>query len=322
MLKRTTLIALLLAAPLAAAWQSACAAPWPDRPVTLVVPSSPGGGTDAFARVLAQALGESLKQTVLVDNRPGASGNIGAEAVTRAAPDGYTFLVAATASVAISPALFAKLAFNVERDLVPVARGVSSPFVLLASPSLGVGTLAELVGKARREPGQIAFGSAGTGTVPYLGVRMLEEASGARFNHVPYKGLAPAFQDLIGGQIAFVFTDLASGAPHLQRLKPLAVTEPVALLPNVPTFAKAGFADMKADNYFNVLAPAATPPAIVERMNAAVNDAMRRPDVAAKLDRLGLLPVFETPQQFALTLKQERATWAAFIQRNGIRQSD
>ena len=298
------------------------AAPWPSKPVTLVVPSSAGGGTDAFARTLAQSLGESLGQTVIVDNRPGASGNLGAELVARAAPDGATFLLAASAAVVINPALFQKLSFDVERDLLPVARGVSSPYVLLASPALKVTTLAELVARAKQQPGQLAFGSAGTGTVPYLGVRMLEEASGARFLHVPYKGLAPAFQDLIGGQLGFILSDLASASPHLGRLTPLALSERLPGLPTLPTFAEAGYASVRPNNCFSLLAPAGTPQAIVQRLSAEVHAAMRKPAVAAKLLQLGLLPVFDTPESFAASLKEERTAWAGFIRRNDIKQGD
>jgi tripartite-type tricarboxylate transporter receptor subunit TctC len=313
---------LMWTATLAAPLPSLASDPWPSKPVTLVVPSSPGGGTDAFARTLAQSLSEALKQTVIVDNRPGASGNVGAEYVTRAAPDGHMFLLAASAAVAINPGLFAKMPFDVERDLAPVARGVSSPYVLMVSPSLKVASLAEFIARAKQEPGKLAFGSAGVGTVPYLGVRMLEEASGARFLHIPYKGLAPAFQDLIGGQLAFILTDLASAAPHLGRLTPIAVSERLPAHAKVPTFAEAGFPSVRPNNYFSLLAPAATPPAVVSRMSTEVNAAMRKPAVAARLQQLGLLPVFDTPESFAKSLKEERAAWATFIRRNGIKPGD
>ena len=295
---------------------------WPSKPLTLVVPSSPGGGTDTFARTLAQSLSHALKQTVIVDNRPGASGNVGAQFVARASPDGQTFLLTASAAVAINPALFDKMPFDAERDLLPVARGVSSPYMLLAAPWLKVTNLAEFVTRAKQDPTKLAFGSAGVGTVPYLGVRMLEEATGARFVHIPYKGLAPAFQDVIGGQLAFILSDLASAAAHLGRLTPLAVSERVPTHPKVPTFAEAGYPTVRPNNHFSLLAPAATPTAIVNRMSAEVNAAMRKPAVATKLDQLGLLPVFDTPEDFAKTLREDRAAWAAFIRRNGIRQVD
>jgi len=295
---------------------------WPSKPVTLVVPSSPGGGTDAYARTLAQSLTQQLGQPVIVVNRPGASGNLGAQQVARAPADGHTFLLAASAAVVINPALFPKMPFDVERDFAPVARGVSSPYVLLASPQLGVSSLTELIAKAKQEPGKVSFGSAGVGTVPYLGVRMLEESSGARFLHIPYKGLAPAFQDLLGGQLAFILSDLASAAPHLGRLVPLALSQRVPGHPKVPTFSEAGHAAVKPDNCFSLLAPAATRPDIVSRMSAEVNAAMRKPAVAASLEQLGLVPVFDTPDAYAKSLQSERAAWAAFIRRNGIKADD
>ena len=319
-MNRRTLLAWLSAS--SAPLPSMAADPWPSKPVTLVVPSSAGGGTDAFARVLAQQLSEALKQTVIVDNRAGASGNVGADIVARSSPDGYTLLLTASAAVAINPALFQKMPFDAERDLLPIARGVSSPYVLLASPSLKVSSLEAFVALAKKEPGKLAFGSAGVGTVPYLGVRMLEEATGTHFLHVPYKGLAPAFQDLIGGQLGFILSDLASAAAHLNRFTPLAISERLPAYPKLPTFAEAGYPGVRPNNYFSLLAPAGTSPAILSRMSTEVNAAMRKPAVAAKLEQLGLLPVFDTPESFAKTLKEERAAWAAFIRRNGIKQGD
>ena len=319
-MERRSLLGWMLA--LTAPAPSFASEPWPSKPVTLVVPSSAGGGTDAFARTLAQSLSEALKQTVLVDNRPGASGNLGAEMVARAAPDGYTFLLAASAAVAINPALFRKMTFDVERDLLPVARGVSSPYMLLASPALKVNSLSEFIARAKQEPGKLAFGSAGVGTVPYLGVRMLEDSAGVRFLHIPYKGLAPAFQDLIGGQLAFILSDLASAAAHVGRLMPLAVSEHLPAYPKVKTFAELGHPSVRPDNYFSLLAPSSTPAPIVSRMSSEVSAAMRKPGVALKLEQLGLLPVFDTPESFAKSLKEERAAWATFIKRIGVKQGD
>ncbi|HSV82600.1 MAG TPA: tripartite tricarboxylate transporter substrate-binding protein [Ramlibacter sp.] len=295
---------------------------WPAKPITLVVPSSAGGGTDAFARALGQVLAGTLRQPVIVENKPGASGNLGAEYVARAPADGYTLLVTASAAVAINPALYPKTTFDVTRDLMPIARGVSSPYLLLAQPSLGVATLADLIARAKQAPGKLAFGSAGTGTVPYLGVRMLEEAAGVRFLHIPYKGLAPAFQDVIGGQISFILADVASAGAHRDRLKPLACSEAVRGFDKVPTFQQAGYPGVKPANYFSLLAPAGTPADIANRLGASVNAAMRTPALAARLDSMGLVPVFDTPEKFSATLAEERSTWAAFIRRNGIKPGD
>src|SRR5205823_5087212 len=223
---------------------------WPARPVKLIVPSSPGGGTDVYARILAQALAESLKQQFIVDNRPGASGNIGAAAAARSAADGYTFLVSANPALAVNPSLYKELPYNAERDFTPVTRGVMAPMALVVHPSVPAKTLAELVVLGKTAPGKLAYGSAGTGSPTFLGVRMLEEGTGARFTHVPYKGVGAAYADLLGGQVQFLFPDVASA---------------------------------------------------ISKLKAQV-----------------LVPVFDTPEQFAASLKKERDGWADFIRRNGI----
>lgn len=295
---------------------------WPSHPVRVVVPSSPGGGTDTFARLLAQGLSEELRQQFVIDNRPGASGNIGTDAVAKAAPDGYTVLVSASAAVAINPGLYRNLPFNVERDLVAVARGVNSPMLFCAHPSLGFKTINDLVAAGKREPGALAFASAGTGSTTYLGVKMLEEATGAKFLHVPYKGVGPAYQDLLGGQVKFMFTDLASVVQYIRagRVTALAINERSPLLPNTPTVAEAGIANVEISNSFSVLMPAATPAPIVQRLSEATLRSMKTPALQQKLDAQALVPVFDTPAQFSASLKKERELWAAFIKRNGIVQ--
>lgn len=293
---------------------------WPARAVRFVVPSSPGGGTDVTARLFAQALGEQLKQTFVVDNRPGASGNIGADAAAKAVPDGYTFLVSANASIVIGPHLFKKLPFDVERDLVAVARGVTSPIVLVAAPALGAKTLADLVNQGKRDPGRIPFGSAGAGTPTYLTIRMLEESANVEFLHVPYKGMGAAMQDFLGGQVRFMLPDFASVSAHIKSGKaiPLAVTEKSRWLPGVPTFAEAGYPAVESIASFGVLAPAATPKPIVDRLSAELMRVMRSPTVVEKLDAQGLSPVFDTPAEAATSFKRERDLWGAFIRRNNI----
>ena len=296
---------------------------WPARPVKLIVPSSPGGGTDLFARLLGQALGEALKQQFVVDNRPGASGNIGAEAAARSAPDGYTFLVSANPALTVNPSLYKKLPYDAERDFSPVARAVIAPQVICVHPSLQVKTLAELIALGKREPGKIPFASAGTGSPTYLGVRMLEEVSGARFVHVPYKGVGQAYKDLLGGDIKFMFPDVASVLPYIRsgKVVALAVNQPTALLPGVPTLAQAGF-PIEVFTSFSVVAPAGTPRPVIQRMSAEIAKAMKSSGLAEKLQAQALVPVFDTPEQFAVDLKKERDGWAAFIRRNGIEQEE
>jgi len=293
---------------------------WPARPVKFIVPSSPGGGTDLYARQLAQALSESLKQQFIVDNRPGASGNIGAEAAAKAAPDGYTFLVSANPAIAVNPSLYKNLPYDAERDFAPVARGVVAPLVICVHPSVPARTLGELVALGRREPGKLSFGSAGTGSPTYLGIRMLEEASGAKFLHVPFKGIGNMMPSLLGGQLDFAFPDAAVALPHIRagKLMPLAVIVRTNALPKVPTLAEAGFPGLEIYSSFSVVAPSGTPPAIVQRMSAEIIRAMRSPGLAEKLEHETLIPVFDTPELFAAHLKKERAAWEAVIRGSAI----
>ena len=291
---------------------------WPAKPVRLIVPSSPGGGTDVFARLLAQSLSTSLSQRFVVENKPGASGNIGAQVVAMAAPDGYTFLVASNSSTAINPFLYRNPTFDARRDLIAVARGVMSVNVLVVDPELGPKTLADFISFAKQKPGTLAYGSAGTGSSPHLGVRMLEEQAGLKFVHVPYKGLGPAYQDLFAGRIQFMYADLASASPYVKggKLKVLAVDRKTGLLPDAVTFAEAGLPKFDAPISFSVLAPAALPEPIVQRMATEVGKALRA--IAPRLEQLALVPVYDTPAEFAASLEMERANWQAFIERNGI----
>src|SRR5262245_55955559 len=192
---------------------------WPSKPVKIVVPSSPGGGTDVYARLIAQALGDSLKQQFVVENRPGASGNIGAAAVAKAAPDGYTFLVSANPSLSVNPSLYRNLPYDAARELAPVTRGVMAPMVIVVNPGVKAASVSDLVQLAKGGGDKLAYGSAGTGSPTFLGVRMLEEKSGAKFTHVPYKGVGAGYTDLLGGQIQFMFPDVASAIGHIRAGK-------------------------------------------------------------------------------------------------------
>jgi tripartite-type tricarboxylate transporter receptor subunit TctC len=308
------LLAVLIVAPAKA--QEA----WPTRAVRLIVPSSPGGGTDLYARLLAHGLGEGLKQQFIVDNRPGASGNVGAEGAARAAPDGYTFLVSASPALLMNPSLYRDLPYNAERDFAPVARGVASPLVFACHPSLPVQTLSALVALGKREPGKLTHGSAGAGSALNLVVKLLEEASGARFMHVPYKGIAPALRALMSGEIAFVASDHGAILPYTRsaRVRVLAVTEPTRQLPGVPTLAAAGYPGIQASASFMVVAPSGTPHSIVQRLNVEITRVMKSRAIGEKLADQGLIPKFETPEAFAATLKRERQMWGDVIRRNKI----
>jgi len=293
---------------------------WPARPVKLVVPSSPGGGTDTFARLISTSLNHALGQPFIVDNRSGAGGNIGAEAVAKAAPDGYTFLVSSIQALVINPYLYKNLPYNPESDFAPVAPGVISPLVLCVHPSVPAKTLADFITLAKRAPGTLPYGSAGSGTTPYLGVLMIEELSGARFLHVPYKGTGPAYQGLLSGDLKFMMDVLGSSLPHIRsgKVRPLVVTVKTKLLPDTPSLAETGYPDIELYGSFMVVAPRGTPPNIVRSLNAGINEAMKSAPIAERLEALGMIPVFETPEQFAASLENARARWSAFIRRNKI----
>ena len=297
---------------------------WPSRPLRLVVPSSPGGGTDTYARVLSQALVDQLHQQIVIDNRPGASGNIGTEIVARAAGDGYTFLVSANAAITVNPALYPSLPFDMDRDFAPVTRGVSAALALIVPATSTNATLRDLIADARQNPGRLAFGSAGNGSPTYLGVRLIGEAAGVSFLHVPYKGIGPALQGLLSGELAFLFPDLTGVIPHLRsgRLRALAISEHSPLFPDVPTLAESGLPGVRVWGSFSVLAPASTSRDIVQRMNNAVARAMKQPALAEKLRNQGLVPVFDTPEDFAASLRAEREHWAGLIRRNHISADD
>ncbi len=292
---------------------------WPARPVRVIVPSSAGGGTDVFGRILAQALTEQTKQNFIVDNKPGASGNIGAELAARAEPDGTTILVASNSSLGINPVLLKNMPFDADRDLAAVSRGVFAPMVVAANPASGWKSMKDLIEAGKKNPEKFFYGSAGVGSPLYIGVRMLEEATGAKFTHVPYKGVAPAYQDLLSGRLQFMYTDLASVDPYIKsgKVLALAVNQKTPLLPDTPALEDLGI-NVKAWTSFSVMAPARTPAPIIRKLADEVGKALRDPAVVQRLERQALLPVHDTPEQFAAELKKEREYWGAFIRKNHI----
>jgi tripartite-type tricarboxylate transporter receptor subunit TctC len=293
---------------------------WPSRPVRFIVPSSPGGGTDTYARLLAQGLSEALKQQFVVDNRPGGGGNIGAELAAKAPPDGHTFLVSSSPALTVNPSLFRGLPYNAERDFTPVARGVVSPLVITCHPSVPARTLSRLIALARRSPGSLSYGSPGVGSSSNLAVKMLEEAGEVQFLHVPYKGASQAVLGLLRGEVAFMVTDISTAKPHLsaKRVVPLAASHRSPHIPGTPTYAEAGFPGVDAYPSYSVVAPAGMPPMIVQRMSAEITGLMKSPAFRQRLDAQALLPVFDTPEEFAAELRRERARYAEVIRRNRI----
>ncbi len=293
---------------------------WPVKPVRVVVPSPPGGGTDGFARLIGIALTEALQQPFVIENRPGADGNIGTELAAKAAPDGYTILISAIPAMVINPYLYKKLPYNAETDFVPVAPGVEGVWAIVVHPSVAVKSIADLIDIGKRAPGTLAYGSPGVAGSSYMVVRMLEEITGAKFLQIPYKGAGPASQGLLTGDIQFLKTDIISVLSNIRagKVRALAVNQVTDLLPGIPTLAEAGYKDAELSSAFMVMAPKGTPAALVQRLNAEINKAMRMPANAKRLHDQGQIPVFETPEQFADSLKKSRAIWGAFIRRNNI----
>lgn len=284
------------------------------------MPSSAGGGTDFYARLLGQALSDVLRQSIIIDNQPGASGNIGAAAAARAVPDGYTLMVSADPALTVNPSLYKNLPYDAERDFEPVARGVVVPLVICVHASMPVRTLAELFALGRREPGTLAFGTAGSGSPSGLLVRIMAEASGAKFLHVPYKGMGQALPAFLSGQVQILIPDVAIILPHIKsgKIVPLAINYRSPLLPATPLIAEAGFPTISFVGTFSVVAPAGTPAPIVLRWNTEINKAMKLPAVAEKLQSNGFVPVFDTPEEFGAHLKKTRQFWADFIRRAGV----
>ncbi|VCU69794.1 Tripartite tricarboxylate transporter family receptor [Pigmentiphaga humi] len=305
-------------AALAPCHAAAAADAWPSRAITFIVPSSPGGGTDIYARLLAEGVSKEIKQTVVVENKPGASGNIGAAAAARAAGDGYTFLVSATPAIAVNPYLYKNLPYDADKDLVPVARGVDAPLVYVVPPNSRYKSLDDILAAGKRDPNKLSFGSAGHGSPTYLGVKVMEEKTGAAFIHVPYKGMAPTIQDFIGGRLDFLQSDVASVLPQIKAGKaiPLAISAKSPLFPKVPVWTDKGLPDVPQS--FSVMAPAGTPGAVIEKMSQIVVKAMEEPSVKQRLIEQGYIPVSDTPAKFSQQLKAERAMWKSLIERNNI----
>ncbi|MDX3906846.1 MAG: tripartite tricarboxylate transporter substrate binding protein [Pigmentiphaga sp.] len=293
---------------------------YPNRPIRVVVPYSPGGGADNAARVIAQALGASLKTQVVVDNRPGASGMIGAQAVVQAAPDGYTVLYDAS-TYAVNPAL-RKMPFDPDTDLIPVSLAVTVPNILVVHPDAPYRSFKEFLDYARKHPGKVSYASYGAGSPAHLVGELLKNQARLDMLHVPYKGGAPALADVMGGQVNAYFANAASGLSYVQsgRLKALAVTSAkrMTALPDTPTIAESGFKDFEVLEWNGFFLPKGTPPAIVDRLAKEVRQAVNDPDTRAKLNKLGLDTVGSSPADFARFIQGETRRWVDLAKANKI----
>jgi len=314
--------ALILAAGLLCAGGAGMAQTYPVKPVRIIVGFAAGGTSDIVARAMALQLSKVLGQQVIVDNRPGAGGGIGMEQTSRAAPDGYVLGLGSAGSMSINPHL-RKVPYDVWRDFVPVATFANASYVLNVHPSVPARSIKELIAVARARPGQLTFGTAGTGSTNHMGCELFLSMAGIKATHVPYKGGAPALTDLMGGQIDWVIDPIVTSLPHVNggRLRSLAVSTPnrFALLPDLPTISEAGVPGYSFANWFGIVAPAGTPAAIVERLNKASNEVLQRPDFRQQLSNQGADPLSGSTADFMAMMKREYAKFARVVKEAGIK---
>jgi tripartite-type tricarboxylate transporter receptor subunit TctC len=319
MLRRRIVLNLSLLACTLAPWAVGAQDGFPGKPVRIIVPQTPGGASDALARIMAQKLSEKWGQSVVVENRAGAGGNVGMEVVAQSAPDGHTLLMSYAGSHAINPALYKKLPFDPVKDFAPVATLATLPFVLVAKPDAPFKSVSELIEQGRKN--NLTFGSAGNGSVNHLLGVMFNMNTGTQLTHVPYKGAAPAMQDLMGGQINLVFTSLPSVAGSLRNgnLRGIAVTsaQRSSTFNQIPTLAESGLKNFDVSPWFGLFAPGATPAGVVRKINQDINELLRNKEVIEKFAAQGADPLARQPEQFAAMLKADLATWAEVVKTSG-----
>jgi tripartite-type tricarboxylate transporter receptor subunit TctC len=322
-MRRTTFVVAVSAALWVAASPAAVAADWPVKPVRIVVGFAPGGGTDTTTRAIAPKLSAALGQQIIVDNRPGAAGNIATELVAKSPPDGYTLIMGTIAALAINPGLYGKLPFDPLRDLAPISNGVDSTNVLVVHPSVPAKTTKEVIAIARSKSGGLNYGSSGVGGTGHLAGELFNVMAGTKIVHVPYKGGGPAMIDLIGGQVHMVFATAATAIPQIKagKIRAIAVTtaKRAVALPDVPTISESGLKGYEANNWYGLLAPAKTPRPIIDRLHKEFTAALVLPDVKEFLLSQGLEPSPSTPEQFGAYIKSETAKWAKVIKASGAK---
>jgi len=320
MLRTPTLVAALL---------FACSAHWagaqgyPAKAVRLIVPFPAGGGSDIVGRIMAQRLGEQIKQQVFVDNRGGAGGSIGTEAAVRSAPDGYTVVLASTSEIAVNPSLYTRLAYDTARDLAALALVASTPIVVIVHPSMPVRTVKDLVALARQRPGDVNVASAGNGTFTHLSGELFRSTAGVRWTHVPYKGAPVALADVVSGQVQVMFSSLPAAVGLISggRLKAIAVStvQRSETLPQVPTVAESGVPGYDVVYWYGLFAPAATPGEIVARLHNETAQALKAPEVIASLNKQGATPGSMSQARFADFVRSEVAKWGKVVKASGAK---
>ncbi|MDB5773582.1 MAG: hypothetical protein JWM42_3956 [Burkholderia sp.] len=320
---RASLSFLALALAASVCTGTAAAQEYPAKPIRLVVGFPPGGGVDIAARLIAAEMQKTLGHTVMIENRSGAHGGIGAELVAKSAPDGYTLLMGNTGSLAINPALYPKLSYDAKRDFAAVALVSTTPLVVLVNPSLPVKSLNDFVALAKSRPGEVAFGSSGSGGISHLTIELLKLQTGINMLHVPYRGSAPAVADLVGGQLQMLVEGMPLATQFVQanKLRALAITsaQRSPIFPDVPTVTETGLPDFRVTAWYGIVAPAGTPATIIAALNRSINTALKDPGFVKKLAQQGSDAAGGTPAQFSEFLDQELTRWAAAVKASGAK---
>ncbi len=290
---------------------------WPNRPVTIIVPFAPGGATDIVARLLAEELRQQFKQPFIVENRAGAAGNIGIEAVVRAPANGYTFLFGTMGALTTNPHLYTDSRFKIERDLAPVSQTFKVDHILIVNPKLPVKSVAELVAYAKANPDRLTYGSAGVGSSVQMFAVLLEMRTGVQLRHVPYKGSAPALNDVVAGHIDMLMDSIPTSLPQIEagNTRPLAITSGTRnkRLPNIPTMMEAGVPDYDTAAWGSLMAPAGTPPEIIAKLSTAVQEAYKKPQVQKEFADRGVEAIASTPEQLAALIKRDTELWGRVV---------
>jgi len=314
-----TALAVVAAAPVFAFAQS----DYPFKPIKLIVPFPPAGGTDVLSRVIAQAIGNATKWSLVIDNKPGAGGNVGLEALVKSPNDGYTIAMGQTANLAVNPALYTKMPFDPLKDFAPIALVSAQPMILVVNNASPIKTLKDLVEAAKKAPGKLNMASSGNGTIGHIGGELFQRRAGIKLTHVPYKGASPAVTDLLGSNVDCFFgnSQAVGGLITGGKLRAIAVTSPqrIDTFPSVPTVAESGYAGFEAATWSGLVAPAGTPQVVIEHLNAETQKALKRPEVLAKLKEDGSVPLGGTPKEFADFIKAENAKWGTAVREAGIK---
>jgi tripartite-type tricarboxylate transporter receptor subunit TctC len=313
----------LLAIAAATLASSAFAQAWPTKPIRIVVPVPPGGGTDTIARETSQRVAAATGWTFVIDNKPGAGGNLGVDAVVKSPADGYTLVLGQTSNLAINPTLYPKLPYDPQKDLAPIVLIADAPLVLVTHTGSPYKTLGDAVAAAKARPGQLNFASPGNGTVAHLTGELFQRAAGIKTQHVPYKGAAQAMTDVVSGTVELYLSSVPTllGQIKQGKLRPLAVTSAKRVddLPNVPTINESGYKGFDAVTWFGLLAPAGTPQEVVARLNQEFNKALQQPALRKRLADEGAEPAGGTPQQFAALIKDDMVRWSKVVKESGVR---